>query len=301
MDDAFNNITKEELANYTKTINETPLEHLDNLCPVDMHNIVYRPFHKECPIQYKSNISDSTIEKIPFVNLLKCYIYLVGKSAGIKLTAKGNLPPKTVKELYALGHIKEEMIEMGLQGLHKEKDTLSIQNVKIMAELIGFTKKRNNKLSLTKKGIKYYNKWDNNHVLRLVFDTYGYKFNLGYLDRYDEHYGIQKSLGYTIYLLLKYGSIERPVDFYSSKILKAYPHLLEDFIESYRTKESQFRSCYKLRIFERFLKWFDYIQLNKESIPGQYESKYSVKNNLLSEIFEIRNDKFKFRKEKFRA
>ncbi len=302
MDDNFLKILKEELKKQQDKINQSPLEDFNNLSPEDMYNIVYNPFKKECPIQYKSNIGNEVYDDIPFLTLIEYYLNLILRSDEIKLTKTGNLPTIMVKELYGKGLIKEEMIEGGYQKLYKEQDSLSIQNVKIISDLSGLTKKRNNKLSLTAKGKKYLNDSNRAGLFRLIFETYGYNFNLGYHDGYTDESEVQKSLGYTIYLLLKYGKEEREVSFYSKKILKAYPHIKSVFEDSeYSSSEDRFRSCFNIRIMRRFLNWFNLIEIEEEIVSHKIYSNFNIKSKLMNNIFEIQNDKFKFRKGKFIA
>ncbi len=301
MDDELLKKLNDELKKQQDKINQTPIEDFDNLSPEDMFNILYRPFEEECPIQYKNNIDDTTLNDIPFLNLVEFYLQSIGELKEIKLTPKGNLPTKLVKEYYGKEFIKEEMIECGIQKLQKEEDSISIQNIKIISSLIRFTKKINNKLSLTKSGAKHLKKEYRKEVLKLVFKAYGYKFNLGYHDGFNDEGEVQQTLGYALYLFLRYGDEERELTYYSNKILKAYPHLKAAFPDPYRPSEEQFKSCFDTRIIQRFLKWFNLIEVREERIPGKFDKKTYIKNKLIKDIFEIRNDNLKFQKGKFYA
>lgn len=302
MDDDFLRILNEELKKQQDKINQTPLEDFDNLSPEDMYNIVYYPFTKDCPIQYKSGVGDKIYDDIPFLNLVEYYLNLIFQAKEIKLTTRGNLPTKIVKELYEKGFIKEEMIDKGYRKLYKEEDSMTVQNAKIIADLIKLTKKRNNKLSLTEKGKQFIRTDKREELFRLVFETYGYQFNLGFHDGYSDEGVVQPTLGYTIYLLLKYGKEERDLSFYSDKILKAYPHILSVFEQSpYSSSEDEFRSCFNIRIMERFLNWFNLIDRRIEKIPQKYFGKIYIRGKLIHKVFEIQNDKFRFRKGKFFA
>ena len=302
MDDELFRILNEELKKQQDKMNQTPLEDFDNLSPEDMFNIVYNTFEKECPIQYKSSIDEAIFDDIPFLNLTEYYLNLILQSKEIKLTQKGNLPTKIVHELYDKGFIKENLIEEGFQKLYKEEDSMTIQNVKIISELAGFTKKRNNKLSLTEKGKKYIDTQKRRDLFQHIFEIYAVKFNLGYHDGYSDEVEVQKSLGFTIYLLLKYGMEERDSGFFSGKIIKAYPHILAVFSDShYVSGEESFQNCYNHRIMKSFLNWFNLIEIKGENVPGKLFNNYKIKGKLIQNIFEIRNENFKFRKGKFSA
>lgn len=60
-------------------------------------------------------------------------------------------------------------------------------------------------------------------------------------------------IGYTLFLLSKYGEIGRTHHFYAEKYFKAFPFLLEDCHSPYRNPAEVGASCYSSRVFERFL------------------------------------------------
>ncbi|MEA1874087.1 MAG: hypothetical protein U9N51_06630 [Bacteroidota bacterium] len=107
---------------------------------------------------------------------------IVNDRVELKLTAKGFLPTKIVSDIYNQKFIKDEMIESGIYKLYKETDSDSINLTRILLELSGLVKKRNNILSLTKKGKTEFN--DNYKLLKSIFKTFGTKFNWAYYDGY---------------------------------------------------------------------------------------------------------------------
>jgi hypothetical protein len=298
MDDEFMKILEEELKQQQEQINKRPIEDFDHLSPEDMFNLVHRPFQEGCPIQYKQNIHQSILDRIPFLNLAEYLLNKIETSNSIKLTPKGNLPTKLVKELYDLKLIKEEMIESGISKLYKESDSLSISNVKIILTLSGLIKKMHGKIKLTKKGKTLLQVENREELFKAIFEHYAFKFNLGYHDLYEDSGQVQSCLSYTLFQLLKNGSKERNISFYSDKMIRAYPHILTVFKDrSYSTPSEQFKNCYRVRFMERFLNWFDFIE---SSSKNRFEDSL-IKPRLVDQIFEIRNENFKFKKEKFFA
>jgi hypothetical protein len=85
---------------------------------------------------------------------------------------------------------------------------------------------------------------------------------LGYHDGYPQGIGIQDTLGYTLYLLLRYGSEDRTVDFYIDEIVTAFPSILDHFDVRWMSRVEQFRSCYETRVLERFLKYYNFVQID---------------------------------------
>ena len=302
MDDELKNKLDEELKKHQDDLNSRPIEEFDNLSPADMFNLIYKPFEKESPIQYKEIIPTSILDKIPFLNLVEYLLNRISEKEFIKLTPKGNLPTKLVKELYGLGMIKEDMIESGISKLYKEENSLSISNVKIISILSGLIKKTNGKLNLTKVGQKALKPENRVDLLKKIFYSYAFKFNLGFHDNYEDKSGVQSCLSYTLFQLLKNGIEVKDISFYSQKMLIAYPHVLSEFnSHSYSTPEDQFLSCYKVRLMTRFLNWFNFIEIIHEDGQKSSIDNFSLKSNLISEVLEIRNENFKFKKGKYHA
>ncbi len=68
-----------------------------------------------------------------------------------------------------------------------------------------------------------------------------------------------------MYLLVKYGDVQRSQKFYEDKFLTAFPMALEMFPEpSYSSAENQARHCYFLRSMDRFANFFGLAELKPE-------------------------------------
>lgn len=126
----------------TEVFNITPRVEIDNLSADDLHYILYETFDEESPIGFKLKIKDNVLKKIPFLRLVKEFLLILQEHKELKLTNAGYLPPKICLELYNKRIITEESIEKGIVKLNKEVNSLVLQNVKIMSELSGLTKKK---------------------------------------------------------------------------------------------------------------------------------------------------------------
>lgn len=282
----------------TEKYNRTPVADFDFLSPIDMHNLAYKTLEPDCPVRFKEKIDDSVLDRIPFLKMTEHLMKKIDAEGALKLTKTGNLPVKIVKELYDLGLIKEDMIEKGIQKLYKEKDSLSITNVKLILELSGLTKKKTGKLSLTKKGEKLLKPENRNALLQEIFKTYGIKFNLGYHDGYEDEGSVQTLFGYTLYQLLLNGDENGSTRYYSTKMLTAHPDTLVYFDNSsIREPVEQFHSCYKVRYMQRFLNWFNLVEYSEERFSGPS----FVQTVLMKEVFEIREENLRYIKQEFTA
>ena len=252
-----------------------------------MQNILYDTFGNNSPIQLQK-LCDADFKKIPLLNQIKYLLQLINNNGELKLTAKGFLPTKIVSEIYNQKYIKDKMIESGISKLYKETDSNSINLTRILLELSGLIKKRNNKLSLTKKGKTEFN--DNYKLLKSIIITFGNKFNWAYYDGYGQNQIGQLGFGFSLILLSKYGSEKQLDSFYGKKYLKAFPMLLEQIEPSrFDTKEKQIYKCYSLRIFDRFLDYFGLIKIDSEN---KWDSeKFIKKTELFDKLLKVRPHK----------
>lgn len=234
--------------------------------PDEMTYILYETFVSNSPIQLQK-LSESEYKTIPILNQIKYLVDLIIQDGELKLTSKGFLPPKVVADIYSQGFMKDEFIESGMSKLYKEIDAPSVNLTRILTEISGLAKKRNNKLSLTKKGEKIVS--DNYELLKLILGTFGAKFNWAYFDGYGDNGIGQIGYGFSLILLSKYGMVERTGSFYAEKYLKAFPHLIDIIPPShFDTSEDQAENCYSVRTFPRFLDYFGFIKIRSEEKWG---------------------------------
>jgi len=88
---------------------------------IEMQHLLCSPFEEKSPIKLQK-LNDAEYAKIPLLNMVKYFLNLLKKEEEIKLTAKGFLPTKFVKEIYSQGFIEERMIAEGISKLYKESD-----------------------------------------------------------------------------------------------------------------------------------------------------------------------------------
>lgn len=294
-------MNKEEIDKIRKDINARPLKDFDNLSSADMHNLIYCPFTERSILKFKEEINNETLDQIGFQNLIEFLIQQLTSNREIKLTKWNNLNTKLTTEIYRRKFTNEVVIELRERKIYKQDDLLSLQNAMIILNrLTKITKTRKNKLSLTKKGIKISKPEKRIELFKTIFMSYGLEFNWSFHDGYSDSNQIQSTLGYILYMLLKYGNIERSTNFYAEKLNQAFPHLITEFESSWSTPQQRLNACLSIRCFERFLEWFDLITVRK--IRGELGINHTyIKNKLLDKVLRIDEDKYKFSKSKFYA
>ena len=240
--------------------NRKPRANFEGYSPTEMTLMLYYPLNEQCPVQIQE-LEDEEYLEIPVFKQSRHLLEIIQKSGELKLTPKGNLPVKVVRELYEESSLKNWWIEKGGLKNYKEGDIETITLSRVLLEISPFIKKRNNKFSLTQKGKKII---QNNRLLFEEFhQIFTEKLNWAYFDGYRDD--VPGRFGYTFSLLLlsKYGDQQRPVDFYRDKYFEAFPALLQESPDP----ELATNSCYSVRTFTRVFTWYDLVQVKKGRYP----------------------------------
>ena len=208
---------------------------------------------------------------------------IIYQEESVKLTQIGNLPPRIVKEVYSCG-AGEEYIESGVIKLNTEKDSISVQIARTFLEKTGLVKKRNNKLSLTKKGLEsvdYSNQMKDSLFVFLLT-----KFNPAYFDGYNFTHLAGFCMAYSIYLLGIYGTEFRFDSFYADMYIDTIPGLLnyrDDIDDNFDLKFAQ--DCYSVRTFTRCFHLLGLIDVKIETTD--WNRFLLKKTELFDRLFEV--------------
>ncbi len=268
--------------------NNSPVADFENLSPTNFYNILYDNYSENSPVHFQKNISDITLDQISLFRVAEDFIKIVEREKFIKLTPLGALPKKVMVELYDKKYIYDYMIESGITKLMREQDCISIMSMRLVTEIAGITKKANGKLTLTKKGTTFLKQENRQDFFKLFFSTFADKFNWGFNDGYPQQPIGQIGWSFTIYLLGKFGKDYQPDSFYSKKYLTALPDLLKHFTqERYSSLENQFKRCYSVRTFERFLIWFGLVEIKENEKNIIIQDKNIRATAILESVFNI--------------
>lgn len=273
---------------YMQTMNNKPIKDFEGYSPVEMKELLNNPFTDRSPLKFKKNINSKDIRNTPFFNLILEYFKFFKDEKEIKLTPKGYLPTRIVKDLYNKKILVQYDIESGIKKLTKELDVYFIQYMRIITEISGIIKKRNNNLSFTKKGLKILE--NDIDLYKLIFLTYFKEFNWAYIDYFPEESSIQKISPFALILLNNYGDKRLKSDFYVEKIYKAHPEIIDNFLINVDRDIENFFACYFSRVFKHFLRYFGLVEITEERI--NYNSIYSIrKTELFHKVIDITKPK----------
>jgi hypothetical protein len=279
---------KKFVENQQNKQNSIGIDDFDGLSPDTMHNLLYSSFTDKGLVQLNKNISTETINKIPIFKLVKHFMQILEREKQIKLTKAEYLPPKFVKELYEKTELKDDGIETGIIKLVSEIDAAIIFESRTISQMCGFSKVRKNEVSLTKIGELLLK--DDRKLYFQLMEVFINKFNWGMISYYQDDGFIQRSIGYTLYLLDKYGNEYREEKFYYDKFIKAFPTSINvfEYDRNPDFKAGFHEGAYLNRVFRTFLKYIGAIEqkttINKQEHTSINEAR---KTKLFDEIFTI--------------
>jgi hypothetical protein len=251
--------------------NNQPLDDFEGLSPNQMHGLLHKPFSEsDSPLRINHNLCVDVLNRIPFYRDIFRFLTALQEEQPLKLTPKGNLPRKFCRDLYDMGVKDEDLLMLKNHPINVEMDSPYILVINHFTKMMGLTKTRYNRLSLTIKGAGKLKRPEDNDFFLEILSAYTQNLNWGFIDGYPRSWILQAGFGFSILLVQKHGQEERDIEFYSGKYLKAFPKATADFPNrTYFTPEQSFRNAYKLRVFERFLRRFAFIEITENDIRNQ--------------------------------
>lgn len=244
--------------------NNTPQADFFGLSPTQIMGLNHHPLQEGCVLRWKSDIPEETLEKVPMLTFALILLRQLAEKP-LKLTAKGNLPRKVVKDLYATGLIPQADIETGITKLNSEDNYYAAVTLKHLLNLVGWTKKRQGKLSLTNKGKKVL-AGPQEDILKALFLAHFTQFNLAFFDAYSDEGEMQHFFGFVLVSLLKKGKIYRPAQEYGEFLLRAFPQLVHTFTRTkWQTPEKSFCQAVGVRFFDRSLAFYGLLRFREKN------------------------------------
>ncbi len=240
--------------------NQRPLDEFQGLSTEQMQRMLSFPYEIPELLAFADRL-DVTPEA-PVMTLLNLLIEAIGDD-GLKATATGNLPRRFCQEAAQACRGKEGFSEIAmLRGVNTEPDFFDLHVMRIVAVMAGLVRKLKGRFVLTAKArqlIKNAGACALYPPLLRVFTT---KFNWTYSDLHPQLHIVQQSFAFTLYLLHRYGDVERDQSFYEDAFIQAFPMALHEIgPDHYCTPEDAVRRCYTLRSLDRFAYFFGLISL----------------------------------------
>jgi hypothetical protein len=262
--------------------NRTPLEDFDGFTAEDMQYIIHNPFTEMCTIKVNATLASELLRHSPIFNIVLDLLLIINNNNGIKLTPKGNIQQKVLRELYDKKFITQEIIEAGYQSIRTEEDWVVLHTIKVVLKVAGIVRNYKGKLVLVNHWKSVLNSQKYSKIFNHFFTTYSTEFNWAYNDGHEIEETGQVGFLYLLYLLKKYGQQFRDIHFYSTKYFKAFPTLAfgdKDPEEDERYNKSE--RVLDLRFFERFVLLFGFGEKRIDSKKPYYQRKIEIKKTTL--------------------
>lgn len=277
---------KKEIKNLTDNYNNQQVVEFSGFTPNQMHQIIHFPFSADCQIKLNHNIQLGHIKSSPIFNISYSLLEKINETGKIKLTARGNLPGKTLRAIYDERLFPDPMIENGITKLTTETDWIILHTIHIILKLSGLARKNHGYLLVTKKGEKYLLEGNESSLFMNLLDTYSMKYNWGYNDAYEIEDIGQVGFLYLLFLLNKFGSKYEDMTFYSDLYFKAFPFFLERYESDDPYRRNDPNNALSVRFFERFAYWFGFIEYQGDNEPPIIKENVKIrKTELLESLF----------------
>lgn len=245
---------------YMSQCNSRAVDDFEGYSPRQMHLIIHQLWSADSVVKIKK-LNEEDFEQIPIFRQAYYLLSFLQREGKLKLTATKAIPPRIVKEMYALGTLQYD-IESGITNLTKEIDSQSVQITHFMLKLSRCIKERNGVMTMTKKGKNVFT--DKQMLLEELLHSFTCQYNFAYFDAFRNRIAAGLGNGFSLILLAKYGDVKRSHRFYAEKYYIAFPDVLYDFVESYGSVERVSGSCYNIRTFERYMAHFGLVTIEEK-------------------------------------
>ncbi|MDD2642682.1 MAG: plasmid pRiA4b ORF-3 family protein [Bacteroidales bacterium] len=242
--------------------------------PHILEMIEHKTFLENGPIVL-NRIDNEDYMQIPLFRQVAYLCETVRVAEKLKLTTTGTLPRALVHGIYRLG-IPVHYFEENIARLRTENNWYTVPLTRLLAEMGGLIKKRNNALTLTKEGEKMLK--DRHLLLKSILVTFAYKLSWAYFDLYDNRSLGQWGFGLSLLLMADYGNKPRDSRFYSERYL---------YHNSHASFDKYAQACYTTRTLERFMHNLGLITFEERNRAYQEEQIIVAKTPLFDKLFTV--------------
>ena len=255
----------------------------------DLKSLIFQPLTSLSPLQLRPGLKAEDVKDVKMLQFIKQFLFDLQAVQPLKLTQKGNLPRKFVRQLYDHRIFTSKYIDEGKMKLLKEEDFGPIHLSHVLCKLGKLVSKYKGKLSLSKTGTKIFQ--DDAALYLALFDVFVSKFNWAYPVSFNPENVGQFGWPYSMMLFLIYGGEERPSNFYASQYLELFPEMMDEFPHNeYFSAEKRFLSCFHGRFFSKFCDFFGLVETRAEMDGHNLPKEYFVKKSALADkVFQLVN------------
>lgn len=252
--------------------NNDGIEQFFGLSPNDMQKVLYVPFSLSNTL-FVFKPDEECLKEHPFLKEVLFFLKKLKDLGELKGTQLGNLPRNFVQEFYHLFHSQEG------HGLipYREEDLYQLSRLKTVLMECKVIKKRNNKFSLTQKGLKVLEANSQTELFSELVTSWARSYNWAHDDRMNQILFIQQSAVFNFYLLHKMAQDWVLDEELGNAYLNAFPFLAEEVKSSFWGPKKEIRSAFVLRFLERFCLPLGFVEKREEGDWEKRKTFYRVK------------------------
>lgn len=267
---------------------ERPIDHYEGLSARGMQLLVYEPFGADSPLSIRDHISDAALNAIPLFRIGEELLKIMIRENGLKPTPKGSFQIKILEELARLQLIPVAIYNLGYYVRPSEEEERIIYHARDILREAGLIKKSLNKLIVTPKGEKLADPGKRQAFFKTFLTACIQKYDWAKDEAFGDTPVAQLGMGYTLYLLCRYGKHPFEADEYADKYLKAFPSLTTKVNAKYYPDPADaLKDCYKWRTFGRLLLWFGMIRVEGK-LSFQSKDKAMIHlTDIFTQVFEF--------------
>ncbi|MFU8889369.1 MAG: hypothetical protein ACNA8N_12290 [Trueperaceae bacterium] len=252
--------------------NAAPLDEFDGLSADDMWRLLQDPFGSDGPL-----VVADVPRAAPRSALLHLVLDLAEAlgDAGLKATAKGNLP--RAHALAALERYREAGWRVSpYLSVRSELDFAPLHVARLVARMAGLVTLRSGHWHATRALRRTLDRSGAAGVYAALFRAFVTKYAWNSADGYPALDIIQASWAYSLLQLLRHGATWRDGGFYADRFVRAFPRAVDEAAVDLRWRSWQREphdvvgDAYELRVLERFADFLGLVEIERGASPGDY-------------------------------
>ncbi len=231
-----------------------------------MFNWLYAPFNEIADVTMETPADLSTSPVMRYLSLI--LDEAMKQDGSLKVTTKGNLPTKLVKQAsellpeFAVAEFKIMPSISEFSGSNEDKFN-ALHYTRILADVAGIIYFRSGRLHVKKAAQKQYQTHGLNAFFLPMLEAAVSKYNWGYFDAMSDDIELQKFWLFMLWRLQTHASVSQLIE----EVEVAFPDLLSQLSTTeYFTPKDQLGHLIESRFVERFLQFWGFVTVDAKRL-----------------------------------
>lgn len=245
-----------------------------------IQKLMYSAFGDESPMAYKPFVTNATLQRIPFFRLVQNFLEILHASSGIRLNKDKTLTTDSVLQLVKNASFPSSVLGANPKSIQEESDSEVLEAMRECTVLSGVTVVYNHSLMLSDEGKELLLPENCFQLFQRIFRTHYRVYNFDKTVPPGADPFFKMAFPFFLYLVAIFGSKYRPIKFYLTHLLNAYPGMYSPTL-AYRVKTS---------FIDALLKIYGFIEPLPKQDPLRVEDEdYAFRTtDLLFDVIKLR-------------